>query len=523
VSLLRSNVTVAAGTALSRLTGLLRVIVFGYVIGQTALADAYKLSNETPNIIYDLLIGGVLSATLVPMFTSFLVDDDEESQNIVVTTAVVAMAALTAVAVVAAPLVFRLYSLSPAPGVDADLLREVGTTLTRVFLVQILFYGLTGIANALLNSRRRFFAAAWSPILANVVIIVSLLSLPDRGEADWNLSDVLTDDRLRWTLGIGATAGIAAMALVLVPAVVRSGVRYRPVWQPRHPAVRRLLRLSGWTLGFVLANQVAVVVIRNLTEPGSGGADAYFVAFTFFVLPHGLLAVSIATTFQPELARAVSQRDRAGFLDRMSLGTRLVALLTVPAGAALFVLRRPIIGLALQHGQFDADAALTTSRALGGFALGLAGFSVYLFALRGFYAHQDTRTPFVVNVVENAINVVLAIVLAERWGVLGLGAAFAIAYLVCGAWALQVLAYKVPGFDLRGVMVAIVRMVLASVLMAEVMWLVASAVGGNEGVDALVRVIVPGVAGAAVYAGVLVALDAPEVRAVRDQLSRRAG
>jgi putative peptidoglycan lipid II flippase len=523
VSLLRSNITVATGTALSRVSGLLRVVVFGYVIGQTALADAYKLANETPNIIYDLLIGGVLSATLVPLFTSFLVDDDEESQNVVITAAVVAMTALTVVAVVAAPLVFRIYSLSPSPDVDAELLREVGTTLTRIFLVQILFYGLTGVANALLNSRRRFFAAAWSPVLANAVIIASLLSLPDAGAAGWGLDDVVTNDRLRWTLGIGATAGIASMALVLVPAVVHAGVRYRPVWNLRHPAVGRLLRLSGWTLGFVLANQAAVVVIRNLAEPGSGGADAYFIAFTFFVLPHGLLGVSIATTFQPELARAVSTRDRSGFVDRMSLGTRLVALLTVPAGAALFVLRRPIIGAALQHGQFDADAALNTSRALGGFALGLAGFSVYLFALRGFYAHQDTRTPFVVNVVENAINIVLAFVLAGRFGVLGLGAAFAIAYLLSAAWSLQVMSYKVPGFPLREVFGSIGRMTLAGVLMAEVMWVVARQVGGNVGVDAFVRLGVAGVAGLAVYVGVLVALGAPELAAVRDRLPRRAG
>ena len=166
-NLVKSNVTVAVGTALSRVSGLLRVVVFGAVIGQTALADAYKLANETPNIVYELLLGGVLSATLVPLFSSFIETDDDESTNVVITMAVTLMAALTAVAVLAAPLIFRLYTLSPAAGVDADVLRHVGTTLTRIFLLQILFYGLTGIANAFLNSRRRFFAAAWSPMLPN--------------------------------------------------------------------------------------------------------------------------------------------------------------------------------------------------------------------------------------------------------------------------------------------------------------------------------------------------------------------
>ena len=248
----------------------LRVVVFGYVIGQTALADAYTIGNETPNIVYELLIGGVLSATLVPLFTSFLERDDDESPNVVITVALVVLAAVTAVAVLAAPLIFGLYTTRPGRGVDPDDLREVGTMLTRVFLLQIFFYGAVALANAVLNSRRRFFAAAWSPILANVIIIVTLLSLPDAGERTWALDDVLTDDRLRWTLALGTTAGIAAMALVLVPAVRRAGFHFRPNLQFRHPAVRRLVLLSGWTLGFVVANQVTIVVVRNLADPGSG-------------------------------------------------------------------------------------------------------------------------------------------------------------------------------------------------------------------------------------------------------------
>ena len=177
---------------------------------------------------------------------------------------------MTVVAVLAAPLIFGLYTLDPAASVDPDELREVGTLLTRVFLLQIFFYGATALANAILNSRRRFFAAAWSPILANLIIIVTLLSLPDAGERTWSLGDVLTDDRLRWTLGLGTTPGIAAMALVLVPAVRRAGLRFRPDLRFRHPAVRRLLALSGWTLGYVVANQVTIVVVRNLADPGSG-------------------------------------------------------------------------------------------------------------------------------------------------------------------------------------------------------------------------------------------------------------
>lgn len=518
--LVGANVVVAGGTLLSRLTGLARVMVFAGVIGKGALADAYLIGNETPNIVYELLIGGVLSATLVPLFTSFLGHDDhaggERATNAVITVTLAALAVLTALAVLAAPAIFRLYTFNTEGTVDPDLFRRAGTQLTRVFLLQIFFYGAAGLFNALLNSRRRFFAAAWSPVLANLIVIATLLTLPRQA---WEATDVLTNDRLRLTLAVGTTAGIAVMALVLVPAARRTGWRFQPVFEPRHPAVRRLATMSVWTFGYVVANQVVVSVVRNLSGPGSGDLAAYLNAYTFFVLPHGLLAVSIATTFQPELARAVGRRDRRSFCDQASLGVRMIALLTLPAGVALFVLRRPLIGLFLQRGEFSALDGLITSRALAGFAVGLCGFSVYLFTLRGFYAHQDTRTPFVINCGQCLLNIAFAFAFVGRWGVLGLGAAFALSYLIAAVWALQVLSYKVPGFPFRDVLASVARIAVAAVLGGEAAWFVADRVGANTGAAALARLLAGTAVGLVVYVAVLAVVRAPELRT----LTRRRG
>jgi putative peptidoglycan lipid II flippase len=519
--LLKNNLVVAAGTAFSRITGLLRVVALGYVLGRSSLTDAYKLANETPNIVYELLLGGVLSATLVPLFSTFHEDDDDESTNVVITTTIVLLGALTLVAVVAAPLVFRLYSLTVADGTDADLFRSVGTTLARVFLIQIFFYGVTALANAFLNSRRRYFAAAWTPIASNLIVIATLLSLRGTGPAQWSLQDVVDNSRVRLTLGLGATAGIAVMALLLIPAVSATGFRFRPKFDIRHPAVRKLLSLSVWTLGFVLANQIALIVIRNLTQPGSGDASSYFDAFTIFVLPHGLLAVSIATTFQPDLARSVVRRDKAAVIRTTSLGIRLTGLITIPAGVGIFVLRRPIVGLVFQ-GKYSPTDALVTSRALAGFALGLGAFSIYLFVLRAFYAHKDTKTAFSVNVVENLINVVLAVFLAGSYGVLGLGASYAIAYVIAAIFVLYVLSNKLRGFPLAEVYQALAKMVIAAVLMGEAVWLIAHLVGSNVGLGALGRLGVSIVVGIAVYTGLLALMGSPEVDALRARLARRS-
>ena len=215
------------------------------------------------------------------------------------------------------------------------------------------------------------------------------------------------------------------------------------------PPCASCFTLSGWTFGYVVANQVALIVVKNLAKPGSGGQDAYAKAFTFFQLPHGLLAMSITTTFVPDLARFVARRDRPRFVARV-VARRPPDRARSPS--------RPSSGSSCSRGRSSARScsgatstrrhAAHDRRALAGFSLGLVGFSVYLFVLRGFYAHQDTRTPFVINLVENALNIVLAIVLVDRYGVLGLGLAFALAYVLTAAWALQVLSYKVPGFGL---------------------------------------------------------------------------
>ena len=188
----------------------------------------------------------------------------------------------------------------------------------------------------------------------------------------------------------------------------------------------------------------------------------------------------------------------------------------------MFVLRQPLIGLAVDHGEFGDEGALAASRALGGFALGLGAFSIYFFVLRAFYAHQDTRSAFVVNLVENIINIVLAVALVGSFGVLGLGAAYAIAYAIAGLWVLQILSYKVPGFSVRWILGSLWRMIVAAALMGEVVWLVTREVGGNTGIDAALRLAVGTVVGVLVYGLLLLAMGAPELAALRRRLPGRA-
>lgn len=517
--LVRSNLVVAGGTAVSRLTGLARIVVFGMVVGQTAVADAFEAANNSPNAIYELLLGGVFSASLVPLFVGLLGTHDSRagSRDIdaVFSTALATLVGATVLAVLAAPWIFGLFSLSPASTVDAESFRQAGTLLTRILVVQILFYGIIALTSALLNARSRFFAAAWSPALANIVAIALFAAIPLTGADDPPvLADVIGIPATLWTLGLSTTLGVASIAAVQLFAVRRSGVTlsFRP--DLGNESVRRLIRLSTWTVGYVVANQVAVIVVKNLASPGSGLVDAYGKGFVLFQLPHGLLAVSIATTFVPILARLHQSGDQRAFGERLSRGIGLTVLLSLPASIIAVVFARPIVEVVLGHGNFDDAAVTNTARALAGLAIGLVGFSVYLFALRGFYARGDTRTPFVVNLAENAINVVLAFVLVGRFDVLGLGLAFAAAYLVGAILALAALARATPAWHPRALAGPVARYVAAGMAMLAVTAVVARQVDGDGTLGSLVEVAAGSTVGLVTFAVALLLLRDDDVRRI---------
>ncbi len=507
--LLAANVVVASGTLLSRLTGLARVAALAYALGLDRLTDAYNLANNVPVIVYELLLGGILTASLVPLFVEADERRDERATSAIITVTALALAGLTVLATLGAPLIIRLY-LVRAEGADVATYRSVATDLARWFLPQIFLLGCTALGTALLNARRRFVAFAYAPVLNNVVVIASFVAV--RAMFDQrNLDAAARHPSLVTVLGLGSLLGSVAMVAALVVALRRAGVHLRWVPEVRHPAVRRLIRLSGWTIGYVVANQVALAIVTALAQSRSADYSAYVVAFQFFQLPHGLLAVSIMTTFAPDLAQAASRGDIGRFRDRTSLGLRLIVFLVLPAAVGYVTLAHPLATALLRYGSFSADDATRVAQILAAFALGLAAFSAYLFLLRSFYALQDTRTPFILNVIENGVNIVLALVLYDRYGVQGLAWSFALAYIVAAVLTFVVLGRRLGGFPARPTFNGLWRPMIAAVVMGEVVWLLTRTMGADEGRGALARLLAGTLIGVVLYLGLLRFLHAPEL------------
>jgi putative peptidoglycan lipid II flippase len=287
-----------------------------------------------------------------------------------------------------------------------------------------------------------------------------------------------------------------------------------------HEAVRRMLRLSGWTIGYVVANQIAFLFVLVLASPRDGAVSAYTYAYIFFQLPHGLFAVSLMTTITPELARAANDGDLGRMRFQFESGLRYLVVVVLPAAAVCVVLAQPIVGV-LAHGAFGARDASVTADTLQAFAIGLLPFSVYLYVLRGFYALQDTRTPFIINAFENALNIALAVLLFSHFGVQGLALAFAGAYVVAAAVSLVALGRRIGGGPDRGTASVALRAAAAAGILAVVAAPIAGAFGSESASHAVAGAVVGGTAGGLAYLVALRAFGVGEIEKIFGFLRRR--
>lgn len=449
----RATAILAAGTFASRVTGFLRVLAIGYVLGVGTLSDAYNYANGIPNIIYDLLLGGVLSATLIPVFVEQFNTPQNRSDrgssdravNAVLSSITVALAVISAALWLLAPWVIRFYLLlNPASTGPAE--RAVATRLLHFFAPQVFFLGAIVVSTALLNTRRRFAAAAVSPIINNLVAIGALLAtkfiassvLTERNASPSSVLERFGhDNRAIWVLGIGTTAGYLVQLLVQLPAMRRAGFSFRPVWEPRHPAVRRVARLSSWLVGVVIANQIALALVMILAGRTDGGVTAYQFSFQFFQLPYALVAVSVASAIMPDLSERWTARDTRGFERQFVTGLRTTLAVLLPAGLVYIAVAQPFIQLAVHHGRVSAQGAHLVGSTLALFAVGLPGFSAFFLLMRAYQAMQEARAMFWLYVLENALTIAAAAALDPVLGVPGLALGWVAPYTVVSfvAWA----------------------------------------------------------------------------------------
>jgi putative peptidoglycan lipid II flippase len=320
----------------------------------------------------------------------------------------------------------------------------------------------------------------FAPILNNLVVIaVGLTFHLLVGQQVPQLGEVTTGQML--LLGLGTTAGVAAMTLVQWPFLRRLGFRFHFVWHWRDRAIRKMATLSAFTVGYVITNQLGYLLVPVLAYGVQGGYTAYTTAFIFFQLPHGVFAVSVMTALLPPMSEQAVARDWDGFRSSLARGIRLTAAVLLPAALGYLVLAAPIVRLLLDHGVVTAESTSLLVPVLRVFVLGLVPFSTFQLVLRAFYALQDTRTTFLVNLVAVGVNVVVNLVLfnllPEQWKIPGLAFGHAASYTVGSALLLWTLSRRIGGLGGRRILAAVARMLVAGLVMVGVTVLVGRAVG----------------------------------------------
>ncbi|HEX3825310.1 MAG TPA: murein biosynthesis integral membrane protein MurJ [Mycobacteriales bacterium] len=434
-SLARSGLTMAIGTVASRGTGFLRTIVIAYAIGEAGVANSYAVANTVPNALYDLLLGGILSAVIVPLLVQAAHDDEdggEAYEQRLVTMVIVALTLVAVLAVLLAPLIIAAYAHSSPPAQ-----RTLAVTFARFFLPQLLFYGIGATFGAILNVRGSFAAPMWAPVLNNVVVIASGVTFAVITHTAPHPGDLSHAQIL--VLAIGTTAGVIAQTIALLPALRRIGFVFKARWDWRGVGLRRAGPFAGWVLGYVVTNQLGYLVVVALSESvgkgrGKGVYAIYSYAYIVFSLPYAVVAVTVITALFPGMSRRGAEGDDAAVSHSLAQGLSLAGVVLVPATLLLVALGPQIAVVLFQHGRTTAGEAHLTGQALAAFGIGLLPFSAFQMQLRAWLAVRDSRTPMLINVVATAINlaldVVLYLTLSTEHKVIGLALGYSLSYLM---------------------------------------------------------------------------------------------
>ncbi|GAA2143233.1 hypothetical protein GALLR39Z86_08830 [Glycomyces algeriensis] len=486
-NVVRSSLLMGAGSLVSRVTGFGRTVVISAAIGAGLLGNSYTTAQYFPQMIYELVLGGVFASIIMPLFVKAHKNDadggDAFAQRLL-TLAALVLGGAAILVTLCAPLI-SLFMASPDQ-------RDLVTEFSYYMLPALLLYGLFAILSGVLNSREHFGAPMWVPIINNLVVITvgavfymvyTRDAVPDANGDLFNSADQVTSGMIV-LLGAGTTAGVVIQVLCLAPALRKAGFRWRLRFDFKRLPLRDIRRLAAWTLLFVAANQIAVMAVikvANLaSDPDRLADDSVFVpgvtvynnAYLMMMMAHGIVAVSVITALMPRMTRAADDRRWPELADHLSSGIRLASFLLVPIAAAFIALHEPIGLMIFQWGAYTPAEALATGQVLLMAGIVLLPFSISQLQIYAFYAQTDTRTVAMFNLPVIAIRIggyLLAFAfLPAQWVVVGLFASNGVSYLVSLLLSMSLLRKRIGLLDMRKTANGLVRTGAAAVIAGAV-------------------------------------------------------
>lgn len=463
----------AIGTIISRITGFIRGVLLVAALGTALLADGYNVANTMPTIIYNLVVGGALTAIFVPQLIRSFADTDGGVgfASRLITTISVSLLALTGLGMVFAPALVRIYAPEfTTAGFESEY--SVTVAFMRYCLPQVFFLVLYAMLGQVANAKGVFAPLMWAPILNNLVgvfLLGGFLYLVPNVSAD-----TITDTQVA-VLGWGTTLGAVVQALVLIPVVSRTKLKLR--FQLGFGGLGKSFKLAGWTLVYVIISQLGYLVTVNVATSAAVrsaqegitrgvGFTPYSNAYLIMLLPYSIVTISIITALLPHLSRLVIAQDINEVKSQLVRAIRLVGVITIPSAVGLAFFG-PLITEVLFFGISRSDSSYM-GYVLSALSLGLVAFSINIILVRGFNAFEDTKTQVVSILIINLIAVVLSYLalntVENEYVTIYLGLAFSISYIVGIVITLNLLKKHVGGIHFSQFMGQHSKLILASVI-----------------------------------------------------------
>ena len=507
-SIVRAAALLAIGNVASRLLGLARQTVKANLFGASGLLSAFELSAFVPISLYELIIGGMVNAALVPVFSDYA-SKERRAELWGVLSTVLSVATMVLLLVVALVVLFapQIAWLVGANEFNDPALTEVTVRLMRMASPAILFLGIASVLTGALFALKRFSVPAFIGAVFNGTIVVVALLRPDQ------------IDSLVWGMLLGSLLQI----IVQLWALRDARLRWRFDW--KHPAVRRILKLYAPIVAGLVINQLAIALSYNLaTRTGDQSISYMKFATTLYQFPLGLVVTALSVATLPTLARQANEKLSV-FKQTLSEGLRLVITLILPAAAGLFALAVPIVALLFQHGEFTVLDTSMTALVLRFYLFGLPFAAVDQMLVYSSYARKDTWHPALVGVISIIIYSITAVALLPSLGLLSLMVADGVKHVVHTLMMIWVVRKQIGGLRGFGISKTAAKSVLAALITGAAAYATAKFVMENLPLSGfsenLVVVLVGGTAGLMAYTVMVFVLNIREAKALPHLLSGR--
>lgn len=524
-SVAKASGSMAIATIVSRVTGLLSKVLLVAVLGAGWLSDSYQAASTLPTMINELLLGGILTSVAIPLLVRAEKEDGDGGESyaqwlISMGTAILGVG--TIIAVACAPLLTDLFISD-----KGDAKPEVVTAFAYLILPGIVFYGLTALISAVLNARHVFGLPTWAPVLNNVVVI-GVLAVYALLPGDLTINPVRMTDTHLLVLGLGTALGVAVQASVLIPALRKTGFRFkwRFGWDSR---LSEFGGLAFWVLLYVALGFASMTVLTNAATEAGGALTSFNFQWLIAQVPYGVLGVSLLTALMPKMSRAAAHGDNDQIVRDLLFGNRMSTILLMPF-SALMTVSGVAIGLAaFGFGRSGVEGGTGIGIALAMSAFGLVPYAITLLQLRVFYAMKDARTPTLIQALIVAVRIGLiyffvAVAEPEQLGVgvsIAMSLSFVFGAVVGQVWLRIRLGRLRTGFTIWTVCLTVVASSLAFALAKGVNWLVLGAIGDLKPVIAAwIEVIVVTLIGLPLSFGLLAAFRVPEMKPAIDKINR---